>query len=328
MSSKFDETFGGPEGMSKRGAADVACDPAEGLRRRIVQNLVASQGPAYTLALVRGYLASEDIAPEAPAAFGGFVRELEAMDVEPSGVHVIEQLALSSDESSLVDATERLSVPELPEAVLASVVEAGQRLRDANSASSALRKPRPLAPWRAALTVASQWRLRPVAPAWCGAVAAASILFLLNDDARLRARFDPMGAQPPTSMPLSALQGGVGESFFSRIAASLKMGDARSNAVDAEQPGDGPFELQVASFRSQAEADAYVNELRARGHRAHRELGRVPGRGVFHRVRIGPFASAVDARAYQGEFDRREGVTTLIIDRRTTPATASRSPGR
>lgn len=85
--------------------------------------------------------------------------------------------------------------------------------------------------------------------------------------------------------------------------------------TERAEPGSaGEFQIQVASFREKAEADAYVEELRLRGHRAHSEAARVPNRGIWHRVRIGPFKDKFKALAYKAEFEAKENMTAFLVD--------------
>jgi cell division septation protein DedD len=80
-------------------------------------------------------------------------------------------------------------------------------------------------------------------------------------------------------------------------------------------PGsEGQYQIQVAAYSSAEEADRFVEELRLRGHRAHREAANVPNRGVWQRVRVGPFKSRGEALAYKAEFERKEGMATLLVD--------------
>jgi cell division septation protein DedD len=77
---------------------------------------------------------------------------------------------------------------------------------------------------------------------------------------------------------------------------------------------DGGFQLQVASFKDQNDADKLVEELRHRGHRAFRQAAYVPERGLWHRVRIGPFKSKLEAQKYKAEFERTERVSPFLVD--------------
>ncbi len=132
----------------------------------------------------------------------------------------------------------------------------------------------------------------------------------------------PAGPPPGDELPVVPLPAG-------RLLESTKMTvEPRDGltelAVDRAQlppggekaaPGSaGAFQIQVASFRDLSEANAYVEELRLRGHGAYRESARVGDRGIWHRVRIGPFESKTAALAYKAEFERKEGMTALLVD--------------
>jgi DedD protein len=82
----------------------------------------------------------------------------------------------------------------------------------------------------------------------------------------------------------------------------------------AKSGGPGAYQIQIASFREQKEADAYVQELRLRGYAAYRESAEVPGRGLWQRVRIGPFDSKALALSYKADFERKESMAALLID--------------
>lgn len=93
----------------------------------------------------------------------------------------------------------------------------------------------------------------------------------------------------------------------------------RQGELDANNgmapPGEqGGYEIQVASFQDGADADEFVAELRKRGHRAYQQAAYVPDRGLWHRVRIGPFKSLIETRRYQESFEKQERVSTFLID--------------
>jgi DedD protein len=132
----------------------------------------------------------------------------------------------------------------------------------------------------------------------------------------------PAGPPPGDELPVVPLPAG-------RLLDSTKMtveprDELTELAVDRAQlpPGTeraragspGDYAIQVASFRDLGEADAYVEELRLRGYAAYRESARVLGRGLWQRVRIGPFKDKFKAVAYKADFERKEGMTALLID--------------
>ncbi len=111
-----------------------------------------------------------------------------------------------------------------------------------------------------------------------------------------------LGATPVTTQPHDDL---------TRMAAQV------SNIDDAPlgEPGmDGGYQVQVASFKDQAEADKFVDDLRRRGHKAFRQAANVPGRGVWHRVRIGSFDTAYEATLYQRKLEKEERISAIVID--------------
>jgi cell division septation protein DedD len=76
---------------------------------------------------------------------------------------------------------------------------------------------------------------------------------------------------------------------------------------------EGGYQLQVSSFRTQAEADSFAGQLRARGHKAYVLEAHVPNRGTWYRVRIGPFPSQHAAASYRIGFEGREHVVPFIV---------------
>jgi cell division septation protein DedD len=81
---------------------------------------------------------------------------------------------------------------------------------------------------------------------------------------------------------------------------------------------EGGYQLQVSSFRTLAEADTFADQLRARGHRAYVLEARVPGRGTWYRVRIGPFQTQHLAAQYRATFEEREHVVAFVVPPETT----------
>ncbi|HEY4158351.1 MAG TPA: SPOR domain-containing protein [Polyangiaceae bacterium] len=96
------------------------------------------------------------------------------------------------------------------------------------------------------------------------------------------------------------------------LAASVS---AVSDSAELAPAGmEGGFQLQVASYRDAADADRLVADLRKRGHRAFRMQANVPERGLWYRVRIGPFKSKFEAAAYKAKFERTERLSPFLVD--------------
>jgi DedD protein len=112
-----------------------------------------------------------------------------------------------------------------------------------------------------------------------------------------------LASTPVTQQPKDAL---------SSLAAQVSQPAASDPQVP---PGaEGGFQLQVASFKDVGDADRFVAQLRTRGHRAYRQAAYVADRGLWHRVRIGPFGSKFSAEKYQREFEASEKMPTFLVD--------------
>ncbi len=55
--------------------------------------------------------------------------------------------------------------------------------------------------------------------------------------------------------------------------------------------------IQVASLRNIESADELVVKLKKRGYRAYRTIGKIPGKGVWYRVRVGYYKNRADAES-------------------------------
>jgi len=134
----------------------------------------------------------------------------------------------------------------------------------------------------------------------------------------------PSGAPPPATDRLPVVPLPVGTLLGATPVTTTPKDPLTAMAVDASKVpddaalapagSDGGFQLQVASFKDQTEADKLVEDLRRRGHRAFRQAAYVPARGLWHRVRIGPFKNRFEANRYKGEFERNERMTPFVVD--------------
>lgn len=96
------------------------------------------------------------------------------------------------------------------------------------------------------------------------------------------------------------------------LSARVTAGAAEADLAPAGN--DGGFQIQVASFKDQTDADRFVEELRRRGHAAFRQAAYVPGRGLWHRVRVGPFKTKYEANQYRAKFERTERMAPFVVD--------------
>lgn len=86
-----------------------------------------------------------------------------------------------------------------------------------------------------------------------------------------------------------------------------------------ERPAPGEssvFTLQVGTFETRAEAQAFAADLRSHGHSVFIIRTNTPQRGTWYRVRVGPFHSRREATQYQARFERQERLPTFLVQRR------------
>ena len=102
------------------------------------------------------------------------------------------------------------------------------------------------------------------------------------------------------------------------VAAALPAVDPPAEDSETAEAGeDGEYTLQVASFRLEEEANLFARALRERGHDTFVMRAEIEGRGVFHRVRVGPFESAGAARRYRRTFEQEERMDTYVVRNRS-----------
>ncbi|MFI5298892.1 MAG: SPOR domain-containing protein [Polyangiales bacterium] len=101
------------------------------------------------------------------------------------------------------------------------------------------------------------------------------------------------------------------------------LADDATDAVAAKAAGvggdlasagsEGGWQLQVSSFKTQGEADTFVTQLRARGHKAHVQVADIPKRGTWYRVKIGPFSTQAEATKYRSAFEAKEKIPGFVV---------------
>jgi len=105
------------------------------------------------------------------------------------------------------------------------------------------------------------------------------------------------GKKPPESQPKPS------ESTENRAVAP-------SGATDTA----GNFTIQVAALREANFADVKVAELIRKGYPAYRTTGTVPGRGTWHRIRIGNFKDRTEASRMLERL-KRENIKGIIVQK-------------
>ena len=78
--------------------------------------------------------------------------------------------------------------------------------------------------------------------------------------------------------------------------------DNAKTAVKVKTPAEKPADqvrkrltVQVASVKNQKDAEKMVSKLKNKGFSAYRTIAKIPGRGIWFRVRVGPLYSKAEA---------------------------------
>ncbi|HLK36207.1 MAG TPA: SPOR domain-containing protein [Polyangiaceae bacterium] len=105
---------------------------------------------------------------------------------------------------------------------------------------------------------------------------------------------------------------------LTKVATDAAQLAAPPSGDEAPAGHEGGYQLQVSSFHTQSEAQAFADQLRARGHKAYVLEAHVPGRGTWFRVRVGPFPTQHAATQYRASFEAREHVVPFVVPPETT----------
>jgi cell division septation protein DedD len=84
-----------------------------------------------------------------------------------------------------------------------------------------------------------------------------------------------------------------------------------SDSKEASQ-NNNKFTIQVASSKDSGIADKLVNRLKKGGYPAYRSIGKVPGKGIWYRVRVGYFNSRSEAGSTLKRL-KKEKIDAIIV---------------
>ncbi len=119
---------------------------------------------------------------------------------------------------------------------------------------------------------------------------------------------------PVVPLPAQQILADAGkEARPSDVLTTLARTASRESGTEVEAGSAGGFQLQVSSFKTESEATGFAGALRRRGHHAYVEAADVKGRGVWYRVRVGPFKYKRSAEIYSQEFEAKERLVTFIV---------------
>lgn len=97
------------------------------------------------------------------------------------------------------------------------------------------------------------------------------------------------------------------------MTSSVNTPAVSPNPSQPPSSSSGNWTIQVAAMKDTAEADRIVAKLKQQGYPAVRLTGEVVGKGVWHRIRIGPYPRREEADAVVGKLSK-EGLSPIAIN--------------
>jgi cell division protein FtsN len=96
---------------------------------------------------------------------------------------------------------------------------------------------------------------------------------------------------------------------------STKPPQKSSSALKSKnRPSVKTYTVQAASVKSARDADRLVAELKKTGFKAYRAIGKVPGKGIWYRVRVGDYQSKASARRTLNKL-KKAGLKPIVIEK-------------
>jgi DedD protein len=95
---------------------------------------------------------------------------------------------------------------------------------------------------------------------------------------------------------------------------SKKAAQNNPPAVSKHERADNKFAIQIASLKDSGVADKLVSRLIKGGYPAYRSIGKIPGRGIWYRVRVGYFNSRSEAGPTLDRL-KKEKIEAIIVQR-------------
>ena len=86
-----------------------------------------------------------------------------------------------------------------------------------------------------------------------------------------------------------------------------------SRAMPEAKPPTPGYCVNVASCKKRSNAESLVTELKSRGYTASITKVRIPRRGTWYRVSLGPFSSEKEAQAVARAFEAKEGMECFVM---------------
>jgi cell division septation protein DedD len=102
--------------------------------------------------------------------------------------------------------------------------------------------------------------------------------------------------QKPTSAEAVSQKAGAQKSQPDKTSQKKPSTKEKVAAVKKTSTTGPIYTIQAASVKNAKDADRLIQKLKKSGYPAYRAIGKVPGKGIWFRVRIGEYNSKIEAR--------------------------------
>jgi cell division protein FtsN len=90
--------------------------------------------------------------------------------------------------------------------------------------------------------------------------------------------------------------------------------EVKTSDLKKASQNNNKFTIQVASLKDSAIADKLVTRLKKGGYPAYRSIGKVPGKGIWYRVRVGNYNNRFEAGPVLQRL-KKEKIDAIIVQR-------------
>ena len=146
-----------------------------------------------------------------------------------------------------------------------------------------------------------------------------------REDAEIAVKTRPSGQKPPVEPkpPANAkTKAKSGKKTAPKTKRSMKRltkaGSTSKQQVSASQrqvkPVSRIYTIQVAAYKQAGDADNLVAKLKQNGFTAYRALGKVPGKGIWYRVRVGEFKNKAEAGRHMANL-KKLGYKPALVEK-------------
>ena len=124
----------------------------------------------------------------------------------------------------------------------------------------------------------------------------------------------PPKATPPKRAPAKTDSQKAAPSKSKPVATSQKKKSTTGKVAAIEKThAPGPiYTIQAASVKDAKDADQLVQKLKKSGYPAYRAIGKIPGKGIWFRVRIGEYKSKSEALGIMKKL-KKDGLKPILV---------------